>query len=455
MATPETPGGPEQSSDWLAPGCAPARSRALATAVETLDDGLCQLSDLALLGLSDADLTALLDTATRAVARATAAATRAAAEADRRRLGDRIGARHSAVWWAHRSRLTRGEAGRLLALGRSLDRQLHAPVAAALTEGRILVDQAAVIVQAVESLPADLTDPTLAAQARDHLLTAADEHDARALRILGKRVLDILAPQIAEAHEQRLLEREEQAAASAARFTMVDDGHGRCHGRFTLPTLHAEMLRTHLLALANPRRHPTPGSESCPPHTSMGHAGHGPTGDPATSGPVITPERLGQALMEYVERYPADGLPDTAGIPTTLTVTMSLDSLLSGLGAATLDTGARISAGEARRLACQAGLVPAVFGGGSEVLDLGRLSRFFLVGQRRAMALRDQGCTTIGCGLPPSVCHAHHDHPWGQGGPTDLDRGRLLCPRHHRLAHDRRYALTHHPGHQVSFTRRS
>jgi hypothetical protein len=134
---------------------------------------------------------------------------------------------------------------------------------------------------------------------------------------------------------------------------------------------------------------------------------------------------------------------------------MSLESLMAGLGAATLTTGQRISAGEARRLACHAGLVPAVLGTGSEVLDLGHTSRFFKGAGRRALDLRDGGCTTIGCGLPPSVCHAHHDIPWSQGGPTDLEHGRLLCPRHHRLAHDTRYEMTHHPGRKVDFRRRT
>jgi len=56
--------------------------------------------------------------------------------------------------------------------------------------------------------------------------------------------------------------------------------------------------------------------------------------------------------------------------------------------------------------------------------------------------------------MPPSVCHAHHDDPWAQRGRTDLDRGRLLCPRHHRLAHDRRYEMRHvAPGRTVSFHR--
>ena len=159
--------------------------------------------------------------------------------------------------------------------------------------------------------------------------------------------------------------------------------------------------------------------------------------------------------MDYVERYPTDRLPRHGGNATTLTVTLDLKTLVSGTGAATLTTGHRISAGEARRLACGAGLVPAVLGGRSEVLDLGRSRRFFTAPQRRALEVRDGGCTAEGCGLPPSVCHAHHDDPWSPGGATDLAVGRLLCPRHHRLAHDRDYEMRRLEGRRVAFHRRT
>ena len=328
--------------------------------------------------------------------------------------------------------------GRLLHLGRALDRDQHAPVAAALAAGGVLADQAGVIIEAVDALPTDLPDPGLRSRAEEVLLAEAGRHDAKALRILGRRILHTLAPEIGEAHEQRLLHAEEHAAAAAARLTLVDDGHGKTHGRFTLPTLHGDLLRTHLMALANPRRHPHPDDAS---------------GEPRQ--PVITPQRLGEAFMEYLERYPADQLPRHGASSATLAVTISYDALVSGLGAATLTTGHRITAAEARRLACRAGLLPAVLGTDSEVLDLGHTSRLFTRAARRALDLRDGGCTTLGCGLPPAVCHAHHDQPWSQGGPTNPANGRLLCPRHHRLAHDPRYQITHHPGRKIDFHRRT
>ena len=134
---------------------------------------------------------------------------------------------------------------------------------------------------------------------------------------------------------------------------------------------------------------------------------------------------------------------------------MTLETLMGGLKAACIDTGGLVSAGEARRLACQAGIIPVVLGGPSEVLDVARRRRFHPHPIRTAMAIRDGGCTAEGCDWPPGMCHAHHTTPWHQGGHTNLDNGRLLCPHHHARAHDPTYTTTHLPGGKVAFTRRT
>ena len=136
-------------------------------------------------------------------------------------------------------------------------------------------------------------------------------------------------------------------------------------------------------------------------------------------------------------------------------VTLDLDTLVTGLGSARLDTGGVISAAEARRLACRAGIIPAVLDGASQVLDLGRTRRLHSRSQRIAMAARDGGCTTEGCDWPPGLCHAHHEQPWSQGGRTSISDGRLLCPRHHARAHDPTYTMTKLPGGKVAFHRRT
>ena len=84
-------------------------------------------------------------------------------------------------------------------------------------------------------------------------------------------------------------------------------------------------------------------------------AAQGPLGDRKP-----TPERLGQAFVELIHRYPAKSLPKAGGLNATVVVLMELDTLMGGLKAAHLDTGETISPGAARRLACEAGIIPAV-----------------------------------------------------------------------------------------------
>jgi hypothetical protein len=166
---------------------------------------------------------------------------------------------------------------------------------------------------------------------------------------------------------------------------MAEDGHGKVHGRFTLDALTGAMLRKALLAIAAPK------------HQA---AAQGPLGERRPG-----PERMGRAFAEYIQRYPTDRLPHSGGLTATVVVTMGLDTLTGGLKAAHLDTGERISPGLARRLACEAGVIPAVLGGPSEVLDIGRKTRFHTGPMRIALTLRDGGCTADGCDWPPGLCH--------------------------------------------------
>ena len=88
-----------------------------------------------------------------------------------------------------------------------------------------------------------------------------------------------------------------------------------------------------------------------------------------------------------------------------------------------------------RRLACDASIVPIVLGSESEVLDVGRATRTIPPAVRRAIDLRDAGCTWPGCDAPPSWCDAHHIEHWAHGGTTTLENLRLVCRRHHTAIH--------------------
>ena len=121
---------------------------------------------------------------------------------------------------------------------------------------------------------------------------------------------------------------------------------------------------------------------------------------------------------------------------TTIVVRMSEQALRTGLGEAQIDgIEEPISAGTARRLAAEGGIIPVVLGGRSEVLDLGKTRRLFSRAQRVALAERDDGCAWANCKKPPSHAEAHHIKWWSVKKWTDLINGVLLCTCHHHRVH--------------------
>jgi hypothetical protein len=124
-------------------------------------------------------------------------------------------------------------------------------------------------------------------------------------------------------------------------------------------------------------------------------------------------------------------------MPPHVSETVSLESLRGEAGAppGLLGHGAPISATLARRLACDAKIIPIVLGSGSEPLDVGRATRVWPAAIRRAIEARDQGCAMPGCDRPAAWCDIHHRKHWARGGETCADNGVLLCERHHTLVH--------------------
>ena len=150
---------------------------------------------------------------------------------------------------------------------------------------------------------------------------------------------------------------------------------------------------------------------------------------------------------------PTDHLhPATAA---TILVTLDEAVLREQLKAAGLDTGGKISAGQARRLACNAGIVPAVLGGASLPLDLGRKARLFNDPQRVALSTRHDTCAADGCERPYSWCELHHWDPWKRGGRTDLRDAVPLCHFHHQRVHDTGFLHVRLADGSVRFSRRT
>ncbi|MDN4477430.1 DUF222 domain-containing protein [Demequina sp. SYSU T00039] len=125
-----------------------------------------------------------------------------------------------------------------------------------------------------------------------------------------------------------------------------------------------------------------------------------------------------------------------SGAKTTVVVRLSLEALQSGRGTADCDQlETPLSAAAARRLAVDAGFLPIVLGGKSQVLDLGSTRRLFSHAQRVALLERDGGCAF--CHAPPQWTAAHHIEYWARdGGRTDLRNGAMLCTACHHRIHD-------------------
>ncbi|HEX2894997.1 MAG TPA: DUF222 domain-containing protein [Marmoricola sp.] len=349
------------------------------------------------------------------------------------------GARDVAAWFAHHALVEPAEARAEGRLAVALDRD-HPQLGKALAAGLCTLAQARVIVQSLEELPA-WVGPETVTQAEATLVGYAEQFAPGPLRRLGRRILDVVAPEVADAEDARRLAAEERAAREKTRLTLrpLGDGTTRLSGR--IPDAAAFRLRTYLEAFTSPRTEPSVAPEDRVPY----------------------PRRLGRGFCALLEHLDPARLPHHGGDATTVIVTLSLDQLRAELATAGILDGVSagsttelgLSAGEVRRLACTAQLIPAVLGRRSEVLDLGRAQRLFNPAQRKAMRLRDQRCRADGCTVPATWCEAHHLTPWVLGGRTDLNAGVLLCSHHHHRAHDPRYATDRLPHGDIRFRRRT
>jgi len=108
-----------------------------------------------------------------------------------------------------------------------------------------------------------------------------------------------------------------------------------------------------------------------------------------------------------------------------------------------LESGAHhlpLSPATARRLCCDASLVPVLEDASGNVLNVGRKTRAIPPSIRRALQIRDHGCRFPGC-CESRYVDAHHVQHWCDGGETRLDNLVLLCRHHHRLLHQEGYGI--------------
>lgn len=392
----------------------------LLAAVELVERGLNQMSIESWDGLAPTEIKALAERLMRADARIKAHQFAASRVLDASGLAKTEGASSTGAMLANSFGGDKRAGDQLVRMGQVLE---AAPQTEnALTHGRIGPSQAAIIASAVADLPAETT-PEQKQACEDTLIADASKYSLKDLRNRSMRIADQFKtePEVDQI-ENDTLERRERRAWARSEFTMVNEGDGTCSGRFRIPEAQGDMLLAAIKALSAHRRdhlhQDTPAPESYYDRD------------------LEYRNRLGMGFAELASHLPGNVLPGKGGLGPTLMVHFDHDTLVEGIKAATLSGGTRISATQVRLMACNAGIIPLVFGGKPLPLDHGHEQRLFTKAQKQAQSARDCGCTFPGCDKPPEECESHHWRMrWADGSETQLDDGVLECPFHHRLVH--------------------
>ena len=142
--------------------------------------------------------------------------------------------------------------------------------------------------------------PTQRQAAEAHLVALAADHDAKALAVLGRKLFEVIAPDLAEAYEGQVLADQEAAAARRTMLTMREDADGH---------------------LPRPLPDPDPAGADAgqdDPRPVLPGPFHATDIDDS----LPTEVRHGLALCQLIEAIPAKSLPKAGGCGATIVVTM-------------------------------------------------------------------------------------------------------------------------------------
>ena len=384
-------------------------------------------------------------------------------EVDARALAAEDGATSTGSWLRFRWRTSPGVTSRMVKLASAVDTVV--PLAgSALAAGQVNVEQVQVIGAAVTGLPAEHR-----AAGETYLLEQAAVFGPAELGRLGERLLEVVAPVEAQQRALAELDRAEQRAYCDRGLTVLDvPGSGSVRLSGWLDREGAATVRAALDPLCAPQPDGDGGRDVRSPAQRRADAlvdvcrlamtcGELPDngGDrpqivvtvplatlrgqlAATTLTAILDSPVG--IAGYGSLHGCAGGSRNAELTGSATASPARDAGQAGVlaGVAELDDGGQLSPTTARRLACDAGILPAVLGSHGQVLDLGRQRRLFTGPIRRALVLRDRGCAF------PS-CDRHHIRHWADGGTTELANAVLLCGYHHRVIHHNQWQVRINP----------
>jgi len=383
----------------------------------------------------------LLPDVDRALARLQSLKLSLVAVVDKQDLAADSGMTGTAAWLAAHGRTDGAAAARDVKLATALDDGLDA-TKAALADGDLSPDHARVIARTASQLPATL-DQAERTAIEEALVARAKLVDPARLGKTARRALEAAgrSQDEVDSHEDSVLRGEEKDARARTRLSFVDNRDGTVSGHFTVPTLAGHILKKVVQQIASPRRFAQQAAKAARAQgATSGDEVARATWEAFRAEDLGWDQKYGQAFVELLEHLPTDQL--SGKVNATVVVTLDHDKLQAAVGAAHLDTGHDLSAAELRRLACNAGVLPAVLGGQSQLLDLGRTDRFFTEAHRVALATRYDSCAADDCDRPYAWSELHHEDPWSRGGETNLDKAVPLCGSHHHLVHDPTYRHT-------------
>jgi hypothetical protein len=387
---------------------------------------LAALTGASLWALSDAEALGALDGMDTALRLAHAVQLSVVREVDGRNLAAAEGAPSTAAYLRGMLKMRPRDAHQTVGLAGDLD-TTYTATGQHLTTARINVDQASVIARALNRLPT-ATPAEAVGTAERILLEAAENLDAADLARLGETlrvtVHDALHPggPAGDGDDDPSRRRE---------LTLSDESDGTTRIRGRLDAEAAAALRCALDALSKPR--PTVA------------------GDPDLR---TAAQRRADALVEITTRVLTSGaLPVTGGVRPQITVSVTVEALAGRPGAPPAQTGWGLPLPYATlaRLCCDPAITRVILNADSVPLDLGRTERLVTPELRRALVVRDRGCTFPSCDRPAEWCEAHHVKPWMDGGTTQLDNLALVCQFHHGLIHHHGWIMQIGPDRRPEF----
>jgi hypothetical protein len=376
----------------------------------------------------------------KSAGRGEVAAGRLAYLADRHRsLSGGVGA---ATWLTRHNLLTRSQASKIVLRARDLSGTPLLEQAA--YKGDVNPHQAAAAVRTLKQLPGDVLSAGQLSQAEELLAGFADHLDSSGLAKAGRALLEQVAPELTQQRDEERAEREYRTAHSNRSLFWFDRGDGSTLLQATMPTIEAEGLKRLVDAYAQQyRRAQTDKTRTDKTQTDKTESGQGQ----ADTAPASHTRAATNAALPPMAASRVDGLialgrevsrraaaPKLGGDRPRIQVVITYQELLDQARTAKLvGSGDLVPAGQLRTMLCDAGIIPAVLGSKSEILDVGRERRLVTGPIRAALELRDQGCSFPSCDRPVGATEAHHLKPWYDDGATGLGNMTLLCPHHHGL----------------------